>query len=732
MQHDQKDNTKEIVPISSSGLRLNLKEIEPVHLSRFLDDKSASLVSKANKRIDDLPDDDINLKICQIPHMVNAVKQQTKEYKLKGNLGKSAINKSASLSLTLLTGKRTVDHFQLERSRSKFDNISQSYSSGINADLLDDSSKTECLNLQTTKDSTADSDLKIQDLDKEDQRQSTLFRKATVKVMTQNRQVKQLNQLAESFLIIGPDKSSVLSSDCNQNLKYIVNYESKQDTSPDPIRQTSQLLSYLIPFGQKKTSEMESPLSVQRISEMLCSQWSTDRKIEFFFIPLISNLMGKNFAEQHPAIFSAERNKFEILLEINPESFYYYYCAKFDDFIIEFLDNESDDWMAKMKVHTFPRYYVVKTVYPFTKLMKSVLSLIILTMAKRRLDLLALYIFTEIPRKEFIRRIDANGFAKEESQIADLLREEFAKIRITDNFLAKIQFNIGDSLVKYAVPSRELAFLSAVEDSFYDVLRLFAFEEFMLVFLSMLSGKSLVFISKSLRKTSAVISSFLAVIKPLQWLYPIVYSLPQDCVDILNAPFPVLIGVNRSSDAFLKEIHPSFIEHRVLAKLKNVQSTHVFVYLDEMALDFEREFLESLYIPSTENVISELKSVYRKNINPLRSDFLRISKPFFSRSGEFRFAKQPELSVPEYIKKYRGVSINRQRKKMLAKTDNCDPVAFLNCFKGFFQNSVITKISSNENNLKEGEKKAMDRFTNQLMKSDSFQFYYAKSIEEVS
>lgn len=730
MQDNHSDSKQEIGPLPTSGIQLELKKLEPISLSRFLDDKSATLVSKANKKIDDLPDNDINLKICQIPHMINAVKHQANQYKRNGKLSDGSINKSVSLSVNLPFTNSTFEHFHFGSDQTKDDMMAYGNLVDVNIDSLNQYSKSEVHISQTTKDSTADSNLKISGFEKEEPRiQSTLFRKATVKVMTQNKQVKILNQLIEDFLIIGPDKSSVLSSDINADLKYKLCHQSK--TELDLIRQNSQLVSYLIPFGQKKTDLSESPLSVQMISERLCSQWSIDKKMEFFFVPLISNIMGQNFAEQHAAIFSAERSKFEVLLEVNPESFYYYYCAKYEDFIIDFTDTESEDWMTKMRIHSFPRYYVLKTVYPFTKLMKSLLHSVLSAMIKRKLDLLALYILTGVPRKEFLKRIDADGFAKEESQIVELLQEEFAKIQITDNFLVNIQLQIGDTMVRYSMPPREMAFLAAVEDSFYEVLQLFAFEEFMLIFLSILSGKTIVFVSKSLRKISAIISSFLAVIKPLQWLYPIIYSLPHDCIDFLNAPFPMLMGVNRSSDTFLQEMYPLFVKQRVLAKLSPSQSTHIFVYVDEMAFDFDPELLDSLYIPSSENIVNELKLIYRKNINPLRSDFARITKPFLSKSAEYRFEKKTTLSTSDYIKKYRGLQIKRQQKKKSLKVSDSNPKAFLNYFKSFFQNSVISKIRVNKNEDKNGMRKKLDRFSNELMKSDSFQFYVAKSMEEV-
>ena len=66
-------------------------------------------------------------------------------------------------------------------------------------------------------------------------------------------------------------------------------------------------------------------------------------------------------------------------------------------------------------------------------------------------------------------------------------------------------------------------------------------------------------------------NTLLSMIKPLNWVHPIIYFLPQDCHIMINSPLPILIGLEMSEEHVFKN---------TLNNLENAEEK-IFVFLDQ-------------------------------------------------------------------------------------------------------------------------------------------------------
>lgn len=87
-----------------------------------------------------------------------------------------------------------------------------------------------------------------------------------------------------------------------------------------------------------------------------------------------------------------------------------------------------------------------------------------------------------------------------------------------------------------------------------ELFKYFAYEDFVFILLSILREKSVVFISKDISLITAVIMTFVNLIKPFSWPFPSIFSLPESCVQMLDSPIPVLIGLNQPYKYVYKHI----------------------------------------------------------------------------------------------------------------------------------------------------------------------------------
>ena len=95
--------------------------------------------------------------------------------------------------------------------------------------------------------------------------------------------------------------------------------------------------------------------------------------------------------------------------------------------------------------------------------------------------------------------------------------------------------------------------------------------------------------------------------KPFNWNHPLIFSLPENNYSIVEAPVPVICGINLSKKYFNKKIKEKF----------ELTSDTLTVFLDEKKnkLEFKSEFRNKISIPLFKNRIIQAKSLYNEYFN---------------------------------------------------------------------------------------------------------------------
>ena len=183
-----------------------------------------------------------------------------------------------------------------------------------------------------------------------------------------------------------------------------------------------------------------------------------------------------------------------------------------------------------------------------------------------------------------------------------------------------IQLKLPNLKVSYNLPSLAKSSILEAEFGFRNFLSRLPFEDFVVIFLSILLEKTIVFVSEHAHSLSAAIATIKAIICPFRWSFPIIYSLPEECMLMLESPVPLLIGLNTSSHHFLSKIAPNHF-----TDLKT--NDHIlFILLDENLLIAPKPLLNSLNMPYFDDFLIVLQVIYKKSFNPKPSAFIKISK----------------------------------------------------------------------------------------------------------
>lgn len=118
----------------------------------------------------------------------------------------------------------------------------------------------------------------------------------------------------------------------------------------------------------------------------------------------------------------------------------------------------------------------------------------------------------------------------------------------------KIELKFKSQVVQYTSPLPQLLYLSEAELFYAPVFQRLSLEEFLLIFFALLNEFSLVVVSLDRSFICGALASFLALLQPLQWSFPVVYNLPQEFLHLLESPVPLVAGLNISNGQFYQQI----------------------------------------------------------------------------------------------------------------------------------------------------------------------------------
>lgn len=89
----------------------------------------------------------------------------------------------------------------------------------------------------------------------------------------------------------------------------------------------------------------------------------------------------------------------------------------------------------------------------------------------------------------------------------------------------------------------------------------------------------------------------LSFLKPLSWTFPAIYSLPENCLEMISSPLPIICGINTSFDLAMNRIIPEYTDSEDV----------IYVFLD---LDFilcSSETVNSVKVPSFDGFFKSCK-----------------------------------------------------------------------------------------------------------------------------
>jgi hypothetical protein len=381
-----------------------------------------------------------------------------------------------------------------------------------------------------------------------------------------------------------------------------------------------QLLKFLDPFpGPMKVTRFKN--SIPKLMELMFQDEPAAQFLDFFPIALapVDANRSKPGRPAHMLPFVTNNHVyFEILRESNPDGFQFYYFQRVFD---HFISKDPVD-PAFFNVYSVPKYFVVNTLYPFSKLFQDFFQNSIGHIRRRRSE-------------RFMESLIEGGLDFTSSslvQTADKLETELEliakdipqlqEIKVTSNFEHKITVNVSNGTrLEWVLPSIKTAPFAEAEFGFAKAFSLFPFEDFLFVLFSLLQERSIIFVSEQQHNISACISAFLAILRPFKWAFPVIYSLPEDCVVMLSTPMPFIAGLNTSVAKVKNEIIPEIEE-----RLNTGSSNNVYVFLDHGLYYYDFEGMDSLLLPAYDDFLEKTSKIFRKSFGNKSSTFFKLAQ----------------------------------------------------------------------------------------------------------
>lgn len=480
------------------------------------------------------------------------------------------------------------------------------------------------------------------------------------------------NQLVGNFLIISPSVQAyqAYSSETNPSTPQPstgskppeLAYSLLHNLLPNiDCEQDSHILQYLIPFPQtpQRLNVSNTPA---KLAEVLFNESILRRELDFGCIALNSNL-----SDPLPG---------DLARESNPHKFIYYYSLCIQDFFE--AGGASPDSGETLSLDLVNKYFVIRSFYPASALFREVL-----------------YNFAGSLRQKRLERLRAGGRGRRQSE-AERLAEEIelagkvfaplARVRLDADFGAELKLESALFNLRYRFPPRKWAYLLEAEFAAAKVLASLKFEEFLLVFMSFLFEKNLVFVSEKLELISGALALFQALLRPFKWSFPVIYSLPEELLETLGSPLPLVIGLRLPAAEVLTKILGPFADNG---------ENCIVVFLDEGLVSFSEPTVSNIVVPEYGEFIPRLQSLYHRHFNSKMANHAKLVKKTLNGTSVFGFRKYNSDSLAQKLAKV---------SKGLYKPDFAAPASasgssaseslreISNFFRTFFSVFVVAKL----------------------------------------
>jgi hypothetical protein len=522
--------------------------------------------------------------------------------------------------------------------------------------------------------------------------------KSSSPVKSQLPETVNLQKIYEDFLIVGCQKAALAKNIADKEINFSILFDLYTLDPKDPNNQNNEILKFMIPFTQKIKS-VKIKNSIAKLNETLFQDDASSKNFEFFSISLNSSIGSEGSNEGYKNTQKYFKNgDLELLKETNSGLCFYYYCAKVEDYFIgPQLPGQSNT--DHIEVHFFPKYFIVKSLYPFSGFFHTVLQQILSLTKRRRIERFVECIKNGKVDASALERVDCHGMAELELAAIMPLFEKLDQYSMSNNFEETLRLKLPNVSFNYTLPSMKNCSFAEAEFGFSRVLSQFAYEEFLFIYFSLLLEKTVVFVSEDMSSLSACISAFVCLMKPFKWPFPIIYSLPEDCLVMLGSPIPLLVGMNLPADVVINEVIP---EHE--KKTRADANSNIYVFIDQNLFFYDFESFDTMLIPQYDEFIEKLDSIYKKSFCQRPSNYFKLHKRKVGKSTATYLKKQNTTKMKEKLvnidrtaqkKALEKSQIDRLRQSSLVRSGDDFQIFYF--FRYFFNSFIISKLPHDRN-----------------------------------
>ena len=222
----------------------------------------------------------------------------------------------------------------------------------------------------------------------------------------------------------------------------------------------------------------------------------------------------------------------KVLAIMNPNQFNYHFCIFTNELFL--IKIKGKNFIIKI-----PFVYVLNSLYPFHHFFNRVLHSLINEIRLRKMqDYLD---WSSQTAKKKLKNFDGDFTWRNINQILPMFYLE-AKDFCAPNFNERITNHLFSSSIDLIVPSKKEAIHFEGAYCLSAIIHLIPETHLIFIFISILTEKSVIFVSENRSLVSFAIRSFLSLLSPLNFVYPVIYSITKKLLDIFEAVVPIIGG----------------------------------------------------------------------------------------------------------------------------------------------------------------------------------------------
>ena len=458
------------------------------------------------------------------------------------------------------------------------------------------------------------------------------------------------NKIFEDFLIIGENnennedlvitsskKKSLIENLRIQTPKIL--YSFKNNLKPDHI---ATILNCAFPFGIE-SKKLEITDSFSSLNEILFASNTLfeQRDQSFVFVLKCDEDIEKEINYQYKvSLNSVEKpylKKVSLLQTSNPNHLKYCICFMCNDY--QYIDqtnnnannnnnmNNRTNNMGNSKNNEIPirghsmsnhkdkekdkknqekLFYSTKKVfcfvsyYPFIKFFTDVIISILNYLKLNKMKYSHEESF-KLNSKDVYSRMDSSFLHHQMNKELEKILKNIYENQIPCFSSTLIFPNFDDlkGMIEFKIPQESHCFFLEAEWVSSCVFSNIKCEQFLYLFLALMLEKTLVFFSKSLALLTSTLMTFICLLKPFRWPYPMIFNIPESLLEFLDSPVPILIGINKGKEYVVVD-----------KKLEKTHKECIFVNLDEVEIYNDDNLDEEVYSQFFHQLAYKLKGPF--------------------------------------------------------------------------------------------------------------------------